>query len=77
MRAEVRGHWRGAPGPDGVPVRSGASRPQVVNPLPCVSAMAEPAARIGVIMHPVAGAAHVPAAAHVVGLGTGKTVNYS
>jgi hypothetical protein len=42
MRAEVRGHGRGAAGPDDVPVRSGASRPQVVNPLPCVCAMAEP-----------------------------------
>ena len=77
MRAEVRGHGRRAPGPDDVPVRSGASRLQVVNPLPCVCAMAEPAARTGVIMLPVAGAAHVPAADHIVGLGIGKTVNYS
>jgi len=53
------------------------SRLQVVNPLPCVCAIAEPAARMGVIMLPVSGAAHAPVADHVVGLGTGKTVNYS
>ena len=50
---------------------------QVVNPLPCVCAITEPAARMGVIMLPVSGAAHAPVADHVVGLGTGKTVNYS
>gem|GEM_PF-6983767 len=32
---------------------------------------------MGVIMLPVSGAAHAPVADHVVGLGTGKTVNYS
>jgi hypothetical protein len=53
-----------------------SSRLQVVNPLPCVCAIAEPAARMGVIMLPVSGAAHAPVADQVVGLGTGKTVNY-
>ena len=77
MRAEVRGHGPRAPVPDDVPARSGASPLQVVNPLPCGCAVAEPAARMDVIMLPVAGAEHVPAADHVVRLGTGKTVNYS
>ena len=54
-----------------------SSRLQVVNPLPCVCAIAEPAARMGVIMLPVSGVAHAPVADHVVGLGAGKTVNYS
>jgi len=54
-----------------------SSRLQIVNPPPCVCAIAEPASRMGVIMLPVSGAAHDPVADHVVGLGTGKAVNYS